>query len=174
MTRGDELFQRLFVGFYRVRRDLHWRRAFFELLERAKHHGTTYADTLSALGEATGRLEASFASKLFATVDPHMPAIDSIVLKNLGLRLPDYSAQNRERKLIELHESMRLLYREHVATRAGRDLVVRFRDRFPDADITEGKMLDLTGRAGCRSATGARSCRRPGRRAGGRASARRE
>jgi hypothetical protein len=141
--RNDGEFRQLFNGFYRVRRGQDWQDAFYGLLERAKHEPTTFAEVLAALRRATGRWEASFASKLLATVDPDMPVIDSVVLGNLALRLPAYGSARREAGIIELHARLAAMFREFLSTKAGRRLVRRFREEYPDADVAETKMLDL-------------------------------
>src|SRR5262245_53339545 len=77
---SDPEYQRRFVGFYRVRRELAWRESFFELLESRKTQGLQFSEGLRRLADATGRIEASFASKLVASIDPDQPVIDSVVL----------------------------------------------------------------------------------------------
>lgn len=141
--RTDTKFRRMFGGFYRVRRDACWQDAFYRLLERAKARQTTFGDVLSELHSATGRWEASFVSKLLATVDPTQPVIDSVVLRNVGLRLPAHGAPDRESRIVDLHGRLAAIFREFLSTEAGRCLVSRFRGRYPDADVTETKMLDL-------------------------------
>src|SRR5262245_24080782 len=86
--RSDLLFRRQFNHFYRVRRKKEWQDTFYELLESFKGAAVGFPDVFDALYRATGRYEASFASKLLATLNPDMPVIDSIVLGNLKLRLP--------------------------------------------------------------------------------------
>jgi hypothetical protein len=86
--RSNLLFRRRFNHFYRVRRGLEWQDHFFDLLESKKTKQTQFFEVLDALHKATNRYEASFASKLLATIDPSMPVIDSIVLRNLNLKLP--------------------------------------------------------------------------------------
>ena len=80
----DHDYQRRFVGFYRVRRDARWRDAFFQMLQSCKSQPLTIEAVLHRLHEATGQVEASFASKLVATINPNLPVIDSVVLRNLG------------------------------------------------------------------------------------------
>jgi hypothetical protein len=87
---SDHGFQRQFNAFYRVRRNLNWQSAFYTLLQQERLAPQRFAGVLRALYRATGRVEASFASKLTASVDPDKPVIDSIVLKNLDIRLPLY------------------------------------------------------------------------------------
>src|SRR5688572_6861082 len=88
----DAEYQKRFGGFYRVRRNSDWRCAFFQTLEQAKSSPVSFGEALRALYAATGRVEASFASKLIATLDPEQPVIDSVVFKNLGLKLPSAAA----------------------------------------------------------------------------------
>lgn len=66
-VRADGEFQRMFNGFYRVRWNEGWRRVYFDMMERSKPRGIAFGAALRALRDRTGRLEASFASKLVAT-----------------------------------------------------------------------------------------------------------
>ena len=141
-VRRDREYRRRFNHFYRVRRGEEWQGKFYSLLERSKTKPASFADILTALHRATGRYEASFASKLLATIDPEMPVIDSIVLRNLNLKLPTGSARRLE-QLAVLHRELNARFREFLTTDAGRYLVTRFRAEYPDANITEIKMLDL-------------------------------
>lgn len=85
---SDREFQRRFDAFYRVRRNSEWRREFFALMEKSKSGGTNFSETLQGVYRSTGRIEASFASKLVATLDPSKPVIDTFVLRCFELRLP--------------------------------------------------------------------------------------
>jgi hypothetical protein len=72
----DLEFQRRFAGFYRVRRALAWRTAFFSLMERAKRTRIEFSDALGEIRSRSDRIESSFASKLVATLDPcHSPKL---------------------------------------------------------------------------------------------------
>lgn len=142
-VRVNAEYQRKFNHFYRVRRGATWQGHFYALLEEHKHRGVAFGNVLSALYAATSRYEASFASKLVATIDPTMPVIDSVVLKNLGLRLPQASAANRSSCIEALHEQLAELFNEYLLRPDGRYLVTEFKTAYPDADISEVKMLDL-------------------------------
>lgn len=78
-----ELVRRRFNAYYGVRRNAAWRAAFYELFEAAKQHTETgadlFADLVRGLEAKTGRVEASFISKLVATLHPEYPIIDSVV-----------------------------------------------------------------------------------------------
>ena len=64
-------------------------------MECARSGGFDFSLTLVELFAATGRIEASFASKLHATLHPNAPVTDSVVLENLGLRLPAVAVPDR-------------------------------------------------------------------------------
>jgi hypothetical protein len=84
-------FQRKFNGFYGVRRNARWRAEFYGLFEEAKGSqaapGELFSLVLERIYVATGRVEASFASKLVATLFPAAPIIDSVVRGFLGARV---------------------------------------------------------------------------------------
>jgi len=88
-------------------------------MARAKREQLPFGIVLEVLRDATGRVEASFASKLVATVDPSQPVIDSVVLKNLGLRLPWAKAPDRTAQVCNLHRKLRALSLEFLATETG-------------------------------------------------------
>ena len=139
----DAEFQRRFNGFYRIRRNREWRDVFFRLLEEQKTRQGSFGDALGTLWTRTGRVEASFASKLVATVAPSNPVIDSLVLRNLGLRLPARDARNRIDGIVELHDGLVTLYDDFLKTAVGRHLVQRFNGVYPENRITDVKKLDL-------------------------------
>jgi hypothetical protein len=140
---SDAEYQRRFAGFYRVRRGSVWRGAFFELLEGRKSNGLPFGEALQLLHRETGRVEASFASKLVATIDPHQPIIDSVVLTNLGLRLPARGAADRLQQVERLHGRLCDWYREQLASHQGQELVRLFRESYPQVAITDVKAVDL-------------------------------
>lgn len=138
-------FQRKFNGFYRVRRAAEWRAAFFALLGRTHREQLEFHAVLELLRAATNRYEASFASKLFATVNPSAPVIDSVVLKNLGLRIPPASASNRAAGILRLHNEISRQFAEFLTTQNGKYLVQKFDAAYPTAAaiVTPEKKLDL-------------------------------
>jgi hypothetical protein len=140
---SDSEYRKRFGGFYRVRRSASWRDTFFQILERGKSAPLTFGEALRALQAGTGKVEASFASKLVATLDPVQPVIDSVVLKNIGFKLPAAASADRFSEIESLHRRLAEVYWEYLASESGRDLVKRFRESYPDAQVTETKMLDL-------------------------------
>ena len=140
----DREFQSRFNGFYRVRRNADWRSVFYNILQEEKSEPRAFTEVLHELHGATGRIEASFASKLSATVDPSKPVIDSIILKNLSLRLPRYgTVPTRMVRIVELHDRLTQIFSDYLGTEMGRYLLTRFEESYPNAQLTRVKMLDL-------------------------------
>jgi hypothetical protein len=83
-------FRRRFNGFYGVRRNEAWRCAFYRIFETAKSLALPPRDlfrqSLLELERVTGRVEASFVSKLVATLWPEAPVIDSVIRGYLASR----------------------------------------------------------------------------------------
>jgi hypothetical protein len=139
----DTEFRRKYNHFYRMRRGTAWQDAFYGLMERAKREQLQFHVVLDLLHQATNRYEASFASKLIATINPSMPVIDSIVLKNLGLRLPYSTSTNRAEQICKLHQKLTDLFGTFLSTEDSKYLVEQFKTKYPEVNITEVKMLDL-------------------------------
>ncbi len=141
---NNRQFQRRFNGFYRVRRDSDWQKAFYELLEREKAQPRPFAAMLHELHDRTGRIEASYASKLLATVDPRYPVIDAIVLDNVGLRLKRHGPESeRLEAAAAVHRELERLFAGWLAAEPGQYLEAQFRRCYPQAQVTPVKMLDL-------------------------------
>lgn len=83
----DLAYQRTFNGLYGIRRNANWRGRFYRIFEKQKSNlDIQFGEVVRSIFESTGRVEASFASKLIATVDPTRAVYDSIIRSNLGLR----------------------------------------------------------------------------------------
>lgn len=140
----DPELRRAFNGFYRVRRSAQtWQPAFFALMASAGANNFDFSRTLAELFNATARVEASFASKLYATLHPNAPVIDSVVLENLGLKLPPAADPNRLAKVVGIHNALAKTFADLLATAEGKYLVASFRSAYPKATVTDEKALDL-------------------------------
>jgi hypothetical protein len=136
-------FQRRFNAYYRVRRGAEWQKTFYGLLEKHKDAGVDFESVLVELHEATGRMEASFSSKLVGSIHPELPIIDSVVLKHLGLRLPPKGTEDRAARIGEIHQTLISKFADFLRTDDGEYLVRRFKDTHRTATITAVKMLDF-------------------------------
>ncbi|QUG93113.1 hypothetical protein GR140_30570 (plasmid) [Pseudomonas putida] len=139
----DPLLRRSYNGFYRVRRGQTWQSVYFDLMHQTQKHGHGFSHVLTALHGATGRYEASFASKLLATLDTSQPVIDSVVLKNLDCKLPAATSPHRVRDVVALHSDLRQNVKSFLGTPDGRVLVAQFNASYPSNAISEEKMVDL-------------------------------
>lgn len=140
---NDKEFQKKFNAFYRVRRGQDWQEHFYKLLETHKETGANFRDILVNLHKKTGRMEASFASKLVATIDPRLPIIDTVVFKNLGLRLPPVGAKDRDVLIEKKYRALKKEFLLFLQTKNGEYLTKQFIKEYPKANITKVKMLDL-------------------------------
>lgn len=140
---GDADFRKRFNHFYRVRRGVAWQEVFYNLMTRAKRENLQFDEVLELLHEATGRYEASFASKLIATLQTSKPVIDSVVLRAIGLRLPVRNEPHRGTKICEVYRELESLFEIYLATDKGANLIKKFDRIYPNTKITNEKKLDL-------------------------------
>jgi hypothetical protein len=139
----NEEFQRCFSGFYRVRRDSQWRSVYFGLLESSKVNGIDFPEALNEINHRTGRIEASFASKLVATLDASKPVIDKFVLEHFELRLPRWGLSDRETKTIGLYYDLCDKYTAFIQSPTGKMIRELFDGRYPFSEVSELKKIDL-------------------------------
>lgn len=136
-------YQRKFNNFYKVRRNKEWQAYFYRLLESAKKAGLSYDSALSGMHVETNRIEASFSSKLVATLHPNMPVIDKFVLSNFSLKLPSKTSRNRMLETISVYNELERKIHEFISTSIGEYLIASFKNTYPQEKITEVKMVDL-------------------------------
>lgn len=142
---SDEVFQRTFNGFYLVRRNKGWRKAFYDLFERVKmSNDVSFACILEELYRLTGNVEASFSSKLLATLKPEMPIWDKYVVQNLGLKLPPDSDSKRIQKTEELYEEIVAWYVDFLQSENARQYIEEFDKVLPDYSwLSDVKKIDF-------------------------------
>lgn len=139
----DPKFRRAFNHFYRVRRRNDWQNHYYGLFHKIRYGELTFRGALEQLYKLTGRIEASFISKAFATFNPDLPVIDSRVLNRIGAHLPGAWRQDRIGEAAALYEGMSLQYQTYLTTEDGQYLINGFDIRYPQANISNIKKLDL-------------------------------
>ncbi|RTR26713.1 hypothetical protein EKG37_20620 [Robertmurraya yapensis] len=140
----SEEFQRIYNGYYRMRqRPRAFYDTYYEFLEKSKVTEPSFESTLKYLYNELGRVEASFASKLVATVNPSKPVWDSVVLKNLRISPPSYYDKNRMKKIIDKYNSIEEWYITFLTSEEGRLAVKLFDEKFNNKELTSLKKLDL-------------------------------
>ena len=101
---ADRLYQSKFKAFYKVRRDDAWCDVFFQIMEQEKMNSDVeFADVLQqvycdARHDDMQQVEASYCSKLVATVRPDKPVWDKYVRQNLNVKEP-YASMKAPRKI---------------------------------------------------------------------------
>ena len=142
----DTEFQRKYKGFYRVRRNDDWCQPYFSYMERSKGKLFSFEDILKHMFEATGKVEASFSSKLLATLHPDMPVWDSYVLSQLDLPQPTKGQQNKHNQLrqtISTYDQLTDWYEKYIGTQNAWSIMKVFDETFPYAKhITVVKKID--------------------------------
>lgn len=112
----DRYFQKKFNGFYRVRRNIYWQNVYYTLLERCKTTPMSFEDVLYTLFKQTGRIEASFSSKLLHTVNSDMPIWDKYVLEKFGKRVTGKTKEERLQNTVRIYKEITDWYTTFLAT----------------------------------------------------------
>jgi hypothetical protein len=139
----DKEFQKKFNDFYKVRRNNFWRNVFYTELEACKNGNPNFGNVLKYLFKNTHRMEASFSSKLCATINPELPVWDSVVLQRLKLKAPYSKDKERERKILETYEKLVNESKVILNSASGRAKLAAFKRRFPKSKISDTKRIDL-------------------------------
>lgn len=136
-------FKKRFRNFYKLRGTSEWQDDYFKCLHEARNEDVNFPDVLRAISK--NRLEASFASKIVATINPNMPVIDRFVLKNVGLRLPYYYTDDRRGAIHRLYECLISTYEKYLISSDGMATVGAFYQRFPQGRkrVTPLKAVDF-------------------------------
>lgn len=140
----DMGFQKIFNGFYRIRRNQEFLKGYYSYLESRKDFAPGFVDVLQYFYDGCGRIEASFSSKLAATLNPNLPVWDSIVLENLKLRKPQAYEAYRLEKTIQVYQTLQNWYLDYLKTDNARQTLLLFDRVYPHTNITDTKKIDLT------------------------------
>lgn len=142
---ADADFQRTFNGFYMVRPNEDWRKICYDQFEQIKQSGdATVPFILEELYRLTGNVEASFSSKLLATLKPAMPIWDRCVIQNLQVKVPLASGPDRIQKVEELYDGIVAWYDDFPKTENARQCLAKFDETLPDyAWLSDVKKIDF-------------------------------
>ena len=137
----DYKFQRRYKGFYRVRRDDDWAKIYFDYFQKVKNTNITFKEIINYLFEQTGRVEASFASKMLATINPNMPIWDQEVLDKLGFKQTyQYNKDKQLKDAIDNYERIVNWYKDNITS----NYIEEFDTNFPDyKHISKVKKIDF-------------------------------
>ena len=140
----DASFQKKYNGFYRMRqRPPEYYAIYFNFMKKHKTKDVIFEEVLRYFHSSFGRIEASFSSKLMATINPDKPVWDEFVLKNLGIIKPPTYSKNRIEKTVAVYKQIEHFYDEFLQTMECQELVNIFDMHFPNTKITKTKKVDL-------------------------------
>ena len=143
-VRSDRDFQKNFNGFYRVRRNVEWQKNYYSIMEQGKTKKQSFEEVLSEMYARTGRVEASFASKLLHTIDHNMPIWDQFVLQNLNKKLPICRGEEKIEKCIKIYGEIVTWYKEALADIGVRQKLFEFDEILPQYKwFSSTKKLDF-------------------------------
>ena len=136
-------FQKLFNGFYLIRRNESWRKVYYEYFESVKGDEATFESILEYLYETTGNIEPSFSSKMLATIFPDKPIWDKYVLQNLRLELVGKTKKERLVNAIKLYACIERWYKDFLQTEKAKECIDVFNQNFPNyIHISNVKKID--------------------------------
>ncbi len=142
----NELFQKSFNGFYRIRqRPKVFYTTMYEYIETHKHSQVSFEDVLRHFFDKLGRIEASFSSKVAATINPNLPIWDSIILNHLKLKKPGYHLPKDKRlnQTVDLYNSISKFYTDFLKHKLADKMISDFDEQYPKANISNIKKIDL-------------------------------
>ena len=143
-VRENEDFQHMFNGFYRVRRNEDWRKIYYQVFEEAKMTTPAFGDVLHRLYDATGNVEASFSSKMIATLNPQMPIWDRYVIQSLGIEVPKYGEEKRLDIIIMMYDQIVAWYKDFLQSEKARECIMMFDGLLTDYQwISDVKKIDF-------------------------------
>ena len=128
----DVNFQRIFNGFYIVRRNADWRKRYYDYFESLKGSKPTFEDIITYLYEQTGRIEPSFSSKMLATLIPEKPIWDRYVVQNLDISLEGTSREEKLANAISLYSEIEKWYVSFLLSDKGKECIDKFDAMLPE------------------------------------------
>ena len=128
----DKEYQRIFNGFYIVRRNEAWRECFYDYFESIKNGTPSFAEIIMHLYIHTGNIEPSFSSKMLATISPQKPIWDRYVVQNLDIQLTGTTKDEKLENAIILYNDMEKWYEDFLQTSKGRECIDTFDRVLPD------------------------------------------
>jgi hypothetical protein len=140
----DLEYQKKFKGFYRIRRNDAFCKIYFSILEKNKtNRNLTFEYVLKKL-LPLGRLEASFSSKLVATINSDLPVWDSVVLGKMTGELPEPdNTIDRIQASVHKYNFLITWSKRKLASDEGKRMLQVFNERYPKVKISDAKKIDL-------------------------------
>ena len=141
----DKYYMTCFDRFYVVRRGLDWRTCYFEYFNSNKtRDDITFKEIITHMYKLTGNIEASFSSKMLATINPNMPIWDQYVLNKLKLKLVGKTKEEKLTNAIVLYDKIILWYKNFKNTEEYNECIEWFNTNLPSySKINDVKKIDF-------------------------------
>lgn len=132
-------FQTAFDRYYRVRRNDAWRAKFYKYFESVKCDKDIsfdaiidyIYDNMKTVQGNSNPVEASFSSKMLATIDTNKPILDSQVLKNMGLSIVGETPEKRLQSSKKAYKDICERFENYIGTVDCDEAVKLFDSYFP-------------------------------------------
>lgn len=143
LTRDPD-FQKTFNGFCRIRRNKEWRKNYYSIFQKYRYNdAVTFEEIFSSIYAVTGRMEASFSSKMLAFINPDRPIWDSRVLQYLGLKISGPDCADRQERIIDIYGQIEDAYSDYLQTGEASDNIRLFDKWLPSyRGISDVKKID--------------------------------
>lgn len=138
-------FQKKYNAFYKVRRNAEWQQEYYSLMERIKQKGSaaSFGFVIRELYNKTGMIEASFSSKMIATIDTSNPIWDRKVTDALGIRIKEIAPEKKIDDIIKAYSGMKQLLTEYIESEKGKTNIAIFDEWLPEYSfISSMKKVD--------------------------------
>ena len=153
-------YQKNFTNYYRVRRDAEWLKEFYSYFEKNKNRkDITFEEILRYISNIehsvkvtesnpSGKaktVEASFASKMLATINPNHPIWDSQVLRFLNIKTNEcQNSSNKIDEYIRIYNEIEIEISNFIKTDCGKECIRIFDETFPNCkDFSDYKKIDF-------------------------------
>jgi len=149
---NTEEYKKKFNNFYKVRsRSKGWYKKYYDYFDSVKNNKKINFDTiidylydnLPKMKNGNKIVEASFASKMLATINPEMPILDSKVLTNMRLNKEGANPKDRLRKAKIVYAEICRRYTNFYKTSEYKIAENLFNQSFPDYTwVSKAKKVD--------------------------------
>ena len=140
----NQEFQRWFNGFYQIRRNMRWRRPFynyFQELRTSTERNLRIDSILERIHRDTGRWEYSFSTKMLHTLDATKPIIDSKVMALLGI---SFHGQREISNFVPHYSQYEAIANTLLSTKTVQEKLAEFDRKLPRLkNIPKLKKLDF-------------------------------
>lgn len=139
----DKKFQKKFNSLYKVRRDPTWRKHFYNYFEKIKNDSNIdFKTILIELSGEEGDIEASFSSKLLATINQDMPIWDKYVIRNLDCKITGKTRKEKIESTIKTYDDLIKKEHELLKNKEVKDTINKIKSIFKEYNLTDIKILD--------------------------------